>query len=92
MYFVDNYNLLTNLIESIFTSLYHSLAFLNILVDTSETFGIFMLVFIVLIHQFNIITFLYNNFNMDKKVVSNFKQTSLTNLYTGSTFLLLLSL
>lgn len=98
MYLADNLNLIMNLVESYFYSLYSSLAFLNILVDTAETYGIFMLVFVILIHQFNTIVFIYTNFTLfsDKNVFgttnASLKTTSFSRLFAGSLLLIVSSM
>lgn len=93
IYLVDNLNLIVNLIESYLYSLYSSLAFLNVLVDTAETYGVFMLVLVVLIHQFNAIVFTYTNFSLfggtslSTQSNSTLKVTSFSRLFVGSLIL-----
>ena len=69
--------------------IYFMVAFLNILVDTSETFGILVLVTFVLLHQFNLLTSIHHSSSLSKLYVldNQRKNLSITKLYL-STFLL----
>lgn len=86
---IDNVNSFFSLLELILGIVYFIIAFLNLLVDTSETFGILLLVTFILLHQFNLLVYVhslsstsesYNNGNGLSKL-------SLYKLYL-STFLL----
>jgi hypothetical protein len=83
---MDNISSLFSFLELIVTILYFLIAFLNMLVDTSETFGVLVLVVFVTLHQFNLLVSVHNSSKLSKLYVhsNNSNKISLVKLYLSA--------